>query len=409
MKRKLLFVDDEAANLEAYRQMVQSRSPEWEATFVSGGQAALDELASDSYHVILTDLNMPEMDGASLLRKVERGHPGLIRFVVSGESEFEVARRVAQTAHHFLAKPIEGAVLREAVERAGALHVLLEDPTLRQGIGRIGQLPVLPDVYRDVMAALEDPSMALVEVGSIVARDPVLSAKILQMVNSAFFGLAQPIARIENAVCYLGIDVVKCLLLMVDVIDESHLGGAGAETLRHLQPHALMTGRIAQKLVDGRLERDTAFMAGMLHDIGKVVLASRAPESFARLVSASVEAQRPMHEVERDRSFITHAEIGAYLLAQWGLSYPVVEAVAHHHAPSRVAQSRFDVLGAVHVANVLAHEFESFAGAAKPGTRASFDIPYLADLGLEERIDDWRKIAATEFGGASRATVGPGT
>lgn len=398
MKRKILLVDDEAAILELERLLLEAMCPEWETTCAASAAAALAALDAEPHDVILSDLNMPGTDGAALLRSVERQHPSVIRFIVSGESELEVARRVAQTAHHFLAKPFDGKLLRESVERACALHGLLDDDTLHQNIGRIGQLPVLPDVYRDVMRAIEDPNVALVSVGTIVARDPVLSAKIVQMVNSAFFGLAQPIARIEKAVCYLGIDVVKCLLLMVDVIDERNLGKAGAESLRHLQPHSLMTARIAQRLVDDRYERDAAFMAGLLHDIGKVVLASRAPERFARLLAASLESKRPMHEVERDRSFVTHAEIGAFLLGHWGLPYPVVEAVAHHHAPSRVAPSRFDVVGAVHVANVLAHELETLAGTPRRATDATLDLPYLADLGVEERVEEWRTLASREFG-----------
>jgi putative nucleotidyltransferase with HDIG domain len=398
--RRVLFVDDQPDVLEGLQAILAPLRTHWEMKFVRGGEKALAALAAQPFDVLVTDFEMPGMDGPALLRRAQESVPEMVRVVLSGESEQEVARRVAHTAHQFLAKPCERASLYETIERTCALHTLLADPWLKQAIGRVGQLPVLPEIYHGVMRTLEDPNRTLGDVGTVVARDPVLSAKILQLVNSAFFGLPQAMTRIENAVKYLGADVIKCLVLMVDVFRDGALDGIPGANLHDIQHHALHTALIARRLTREKRQQETAFVSGMLHDIGKVVLASRMPDRYARIVTAALETNRPMHAVELDRGGVTHAAIGAYLLAQWGLPYSIVEAVAHHHAPGQVAQRNFDVVGAVYVANLLAHEQEP-----PPAERAlahdPVDLDYLEKLAVASSLGAWREIAMHEVAQAA--------
>ena len=134
--------------------------------------------------------------------------------------------------------------------------------------------------------------------------------------------------------------------------------------------------------------------AGMLHDVGKLVLAWKLPERFQKLLVQAAEERCPLHIVEEREYGFSHAEIGGYLLGLWGLPYILVEAVALHHGPSRVPHEYFDAVAAVHVANHLAHELESSSLQAVGRIDNEPNQEELAALGVGEELAAWRAMAA---------------
>jgi len=169
-------------------------------------------------------------------------------------------------------------------------------------------------------------------------------------------------------------------------------------SLEALRDHALLTAGIARRIVSGyRRNVDDATTAGLLHDIGKLVLAVEMPDHIRTATAAARESGRPLHVVEQELFGITHAEIGAYLLGVWGLPYPIVEAVANHHAPGRVPEPGLDALAAVHVADVLAHECDP---EGRPHPAPSLDLTYVEAAGLTAQIPHWREYTRDLFAGA---------
>jgi HD-like signal output (HDOD) protein len=143
--------------------------------------------------------------------------------------------------------------------------------------------------------------------------------------------------------------------------------------------------------IDKRQAED-AFMAGMLHDLGKLILRLELPHEYALVAKKSQESNLPQHEVEQETFGVTHAEVGAYILGLWGIPYPIVEAVANHHAPGRVPQKELGILSAVHVANTLSHEVALEAGDASEAF-LPVDSEYLVSLGVSGKIEKWKIMA----------------
>jgi HD-like signal output (HDOD) protein len=393
--RRVLFVDDELRILDGLRRMLRAQRFEWDIAFATGGEAALSLLEASPFDVIISDMRMPGMDGAKLLGQVRERYPQVVRIVLSGHTELATALRAVPVAHQFLSKPCDAGTLRVAVERACHLKALLNDEAIRRQVGALRDLPSLPRVYDALTQALSDSDPSLQKLARIVEQDVGISAKILQLVNSAFFGIAHSVTNIEHAVIYLGINTLRSLVLSLEIFrvfaPRNPLPGFSHESL---QTHARLTAHIATRLPVPRHLADIAMVAGMLHDVGKLILAWKLPERFRQLLAQAAAEHCPLYQVEEREYGFSHAEIGAYLLGLWGLPYVLVEAVALHHAPARVPHQGFDAVSAIQAANLLAHEIESplpeSSGENEPGSNQVA----LEALGAGEDLAVWRALAA---------------
>jgi HD-like signal output (HDOD) protein/CheY-like chemotaxis protein len=391
--RRVLFVDDESRVLEGLRRMLRPQRHDWEMAFAPGGEAALALMEASSFDVIVSDMRMPGIDGAALLGRVRELYPQVVRIVLSGHTELSTALRVVPVAHQFLAKPCDAAMLRVAIERACHLQALLRDDLIRQTVTALGDLPSLPRTYEALTQALADPETPLQIVAGIIEQDVGVSAKVLQLVNSAFFGIAHSMTNIQSAVSYLGINTLKSLVLAVEIFrafkPQKELRGFSLEKLQY---HAQLTAQIVGRLAVPKHLADIAVVAGMLHDVGKLILAWKLSEHFEKVLAEASAARRPVHTVEERLDGFSHAEIGAYLLGLWGLPYTVVEAVALHHGPNRVPHQNFDAISAVYAANLLAHELEQSSGAEQATYNLESYQEAFATLGVWEMIPEWRAM-----------------
>ncbi|MFH0945072.1 MAG: response regulator [Planctomycetota bacterium] len=386
--RNVLFVDDEPRILSGLKRMLRGQRNEWNMVFAEGGAAALEEMARSPFDIIVSDMKMPQMDGATLLEEVQKRHPATVRIVLSGHTDLAMAMRTVHVAHQFLSKPCESDTIREVVTRALNLTDLLSSPELVEKVGQIDSLPPIPRVYNKLCAALVDPDVTIEALASIVEQDGAISAKILQLVNSSFLSLARRVSTTNQAISYLGISMLKNLVLGVEVFRQFE--GSRLPDWYHIdseQEHAVLTAHLAGKLMPDRKAAENAYTAAMLHDMGRLVFAVKMPELYASVVAVDSRTDRPRCDVERETIGVSHADVGAYLLGIWGLPYPMVEAVAFHDRPSRVGQYEFDLLGAVHVADALARE--AVTGAGSP----SLDEEYVASANIAGRLPEWRQVA----------------
>jgi putative nucleotidyltransferase with HDIG domain len=389
---RILFVDDEAQVLDGLRDLLRRQRREWQMVFALGGEAALRELEAGPFDVVVSDMRMPGIDGAALLALVRERYPQSVRIVLSGQTELEAALRAAPVAHQFLAKPCDREELRRAIERSCLSQTLLEDDTVRRAASGATALPSAPALYSKLVQASADPEFSMSDVGALVESDIAMSAKVLQLVNSSFFGLGRRIPSAREAVSYLGMAPLRALVLSAGAFrafaPSRPIPGFSVEAL---ETHSTLVARLARDLLPDRRAAEEAFTAGMLHDVGKLLLAAHRPDELASLLAAARDSGRPLHAIERERSGATHAEIGAYLLTLWGLPHPIVEAVAHHHAPTRLDHTELDPVAAVHIANLLISEQQADQSG---DAAAELDQDYLAALGVTDRLGSWRTRAA---------------
>jgi HD-like signal output (HDOD) protein len=375
--KNILFVDDEQSVLDGLRSRLHRLHHKWSMEFVNSGAAAIVTMQQRPYDVIVADMRMPVMDGASLLEAVRERWPETIRIVLSGYTELDQTMRLVPFAHQYLSKPCQPQQLENIIDRCLLLHGLLSQPHLRATVGRIRNLPSLPSVYVALQGIIRDEHITLQDVAKTVSDDPALAAKVLQIVNSAFFRLARRISNIEQAVSYLGFQTIRNLALSIEIFSSWPSNAGGGLDLDKLQLHVHAVAASAHSLTAKTVIADDSLLAGLLHDIGYWILVQECPHELTKAVELAVATGIPMHAAETQVIGASHAEIGAYLLGIWGLPYPVVEAVAHHHQPERVAHFEFDVLAAVVTAHSLVPADDASIFNTKVPADSKVDQSYL--------------------------------
>ena len=396
MKAAILFVDDEPMLLQALRRNLRHMRDEWEMLFAESAEEALHSARIGDLDAVVTDMRMPGMNGAAFLQHVVERNPRAVRIVLSGQVDKESAYDLIGVGHQFLSKPCDTKVLIDTLRRALSLRSALADEALQTAIANLDSLPCPSEIYNELVTELERDEPSMSHIAEIVARDLSLTATMLHIASFGFFGGDERISNPMQAVTRLGVERVKALVLSHGVVTEyqdDNMMDLGLDKLwQHSVQCACLAQEIAKDMELGKKEVEQAFIAGLLHDIGVLVLAANLPDAFRKVAEASPREDGLRLAAERELLPTIHGTIGAYLAALWGLADPVVEAIAYHHEPGKGNGRDFTPLAAVHVAEGMTQ--------AVHGSRPDeswikvLDFDYLHGLGVTDRLSKWADIFA---------------
>ncbi len=382
--RNLLFVPADPRTSQALEEALGLGPKTWDWFIAPTAAAAREQLGKKQWDAVVADLGSKR--DLELLAEVCNFYPEVVRIGVSGE--FGAKNRHISCVQQTISSLLDLAQLDIAVERSCRLRDLLQGERICSVVGKVEELPSAPTVFVKLMETLNQPEASVVDVAAIIEGDAAISAKLLQMVNSCMFRTSQDIATVRMAASFLGLEVVKNLVLSLGVFKAFENMPLLAEfSLDDMQAHSRLTAAITQRLGLSKEARDAAVVASLLHDIGKLVLAYKMPNRFARLVASAKSKREPLYRTEEELWGITHAEVGAYLLGLWGLPIQVTEAIAYHHTPAAVPHRGFDAISAVYVANLLAHESDESC------EKCEWDVPFLKAIGVGPQVPAWKEIA----------------
>ncbi len=391
MKKRLLIVEHDPFLLQTYTGVAKEEPDRWDVAATSDARQALELMDRFEFDVVVSDLRMPGISPVELIEAIKIKAPRASRIVVSDISDHEETTRHLNSVHQFLAKPFEMQALKSALARIRRLNDYLQDPQLKTLIGQFGALPSLPSLYVRIMKELgeEDPSVD--RAAKIISEDPAMTARVLQIANSAVLGLARRIGSPFEAIQYLGFGTVRSLVLSAHIFSCFQRKNLKGLSFDHLWSNAIRSSGLARMIMElenfDTATAEDATIAGMLHDVGELMIVSTMPAQYHRARKLSVEQNLPFHEAEMAVYGATHAGAAAYLLGMWGLPTPIVEAVAFHHTPDKSEMRTVSPLTAVHVADAFAWELS--APESRPKS-TGLDTNYLTALGLQDRLEVWR-------------------
>lgn len=376
--RRVLLVDDEPRIVSGLQRLLRPHREKWDVSTATSAAEALALMEAEPFDVVVSDMRMPIMDGATFLTIARAKYPAMMRIVLSGQTDAAAANRVIPVAHQFLSKPTERATLLETLGRVGMLHAEISDPRVRDAIGGIDALPCLPAVCGELTAMLAGEEASFDDIAALVEGEPAIVAKLLQVVSSPFFGARRRITNVKEAIAYLGTEQLKSIVFTVAIVSCLPPRAAQFDAVA-FHEHSLAIARTASKLPRDRELADTSFAAGLLHAIGKLAMASTMPALYDAIELEKKARNCSFEEVERDLGSCGHAKLGACLLDLWGLPFDVVESVLKYGTAPALDGEALASWDAVHLAHrILAVDGASFDSDA--------DRAYLERVGLRERV-----------------------
>jgi putative nucleotidyltransferase with HDIG domain len=263
---------------------------------------------------------------------------------------------------------------------------MMDPVQLRSAIERIDTLPTIPNVLKKLLIVIENPKVSLTEIGAFISNDPVLTTRVLKMVNSPIYGFPGRISSVQQALILLGLNVVRGLLLGVSVFEVMQKSMVG------LWEHSLGAA-IAARLIAKKkniTEADEISVAALLHDIGKVVLILRFKEEYEQVVKEAEAKDLLIFEAERNIFGITHAESGAWVAKRWNFPPTLIEVIEYHHKPhlAKTVQLQTSI---IHLADILVRA----SGFGFPGdhsvpavNQTAWELLQLTDTDLRSIIDE---------------------
>ncbi|MDF1610821.1 response regulator [Stygiobacter electus] len=328
---KILFVDDEKYILDGLKRMLAFQRTKWDMFFVTNGNDAIEIALNNKIDVIITDMRMPIMNGAELLDNFHKNFPHTIRIILSGYSDYELILKTVKTSHQFLAKPINSDELITVIDNCLKSRELINSNELIDIINGIENLPSLPNIYFELEEELNNEEISLLKIENIIKKDISLTAKILQLSNSSYFATAVKTTDIKTALNILGINVVKSLIIYLNLSSYLTKEKINEKYLEEIWSHSLKTSEIAKTIVKeidiSKFVAQEIYATTLLHDIGKIILLKH--KKYQQIIK---EMNRlPNHTEEIELLNFSHANVGAYLLQLWNLPAMVVEAISSHH------------------------------------------------------------------------------
>jgi len=394
MKMRVLFVDDQPNVLAGLRRMLRGLRNEWEMQFAESGDEALALMAKSPFDVIVSDMRMPGMDGVQLLTETMTRYPGTVRIILSGQADQASVLRAVTPAHQYLSKPCDAETLKATVARACSLRDTLRQEPLIRLVSHVTTLPSLPHVYTKLLEELQSEDPSVQGVAELIAQDVGMTAKLMQMVNSSFFGIPRRVESPAHAAALLGLNVLKPLVLSAGIFSQFHADGLQGYSVDTLMEHSLAVSHLAQQIAkshgDNKELAEDALLAGLIHDVGQLLLVENLPEQYGKTLALARDNEISLCDAELECLDASHADVGAYLLGLWGLPSPIIEAVAFHHQPMKCMADGFGPLTAVYAANILVNEAQTSCGITYS---LDIDVDYLEHLGVADQLPKWRDMA----------------
>jgi HD-like signal output (HDOD) protein len=261
-----------------------------------------------------------------------------------------------------------------AAQEQGSIQQLLAE-------GKIRDIGVLPEVVANINRMAEDPNVNAEQVAGLILRDPALTSKVLRIINSSFYGLRQEIRSVQHAVAYLGIHQVRNLVICSALI-ESFRFDHGVVDPRSVWEHSLACAIGAKRLGDmlPGIDGDGTYLGGLLHDLGRIILLAKLPNSYAEVVNIGERGLCTLREAEESRFGMHHDEIGYTIGRSWGFAEPVLAMIRYHHCPAEA--ERYAAQAAViSLSNSICHREELGYG---------FEVDH--ELALEEGDRAWEQL-----------------
>ena len=390
---RILLVAGDGELLQGARWAFWRGHRNWEVLLAHSGEEALQRLSRDRVDIVISDLALPDMEGADLLHQVREIEPGAVRIALSDHPNAEKLEKAEGDFHRLFFKPVEPAFLMGAVESLDSTDDAVSVRAVRTFVGGLVRIPSLPSLYTELVALLKREDAGMGEVARIIRRDMGVASQVLKLANSVHAAPSRPVVELGQAVAMLGIDSLRALVLFRGLVAGCASPRPQGLDLEQLWLHSFQVAIGTRNLavLDGEMRMaDLAFSVGLLHDIGLVVLATEPSGRYGAVIEKAQSSRIPLAVLEQETFGVDHTQVGAHLLSLWGMPPEFCKPVREHHAPPLGGEG-FPLSAALHLADAR-HGGGAAAGIFADGRWGLH--PHL--LNDTERVARWKACLAVD-------------
>jgi HD-like signal output (HDOD) protein len=334
--------------------------------------------------MVVSDVRMPDMDGYELLAKIKAMFPKIMRVILCGYSDEQIVFKALQKniAKLYILKPWEDEKFRNLVEQMFETERILGNTNLLSLINNIENLPTIQTNYQRILDLIDDRDADISRIAFHIEKDASISAKILQVANSAFYGMKS--GSVRQAVSYIGLDNTKKLILSTSIIDAMNESGPSGKAIDSIWKQSFLSNRLLAFIYERHLGRkvpDAYSTAALLQNIGMIFFLKYFKTEYLKLRQFAQKNKVEERKLEKDIFNASHTEVGGYLLQWWDLPYPIIEAALFHHDPLDKSVINRELLYCTHIANEYALEMSDVSSI----------------FTLEEKVFDLLNFTKEEF------------
>lgn len=392
MSARILVIDPDPLACTAFKNALKPKEASWTLTLATSTKDALEQVTKSPPDIIVTSSKANSGNGLALLSQLVDEAPLAHPFIKADESEKPSMAKALEGGCGFLRSDLSEGDILAAFKLCLSQNSWQSSPMVAQVLEHCSELQSLPESYLQIARAIRSSNSTISDIAEHVSLDLALSAKVLETVNSPFYGFGNSVNDVSQAINLIGLSSLESIVLAVKVFDYIHQSTSHCALVSELWNHSIDVAAAARRIALHHTEdpqaAERAYSAGLLHDIGKLILLETIPEQF-------LAAQRNAHEnsISTWRSELSsfgcdHAEVGAKLLHTWKIPGEICQAVAMHHRPANACETHFSVLTAVHAANTIVRKRKK---ADHPDAIA--DQAYLDEIGLSDKRDEWECVA----------------
>lgn len=393
MTTRILIVDDDSTAIQQYRDTLASKTGEWHIDYAADGDAGIAAAEIATPDIVIAALSTAERSKDDLLARLEEIAPDAQRFLTAKETDKPKLESTFGSSFHYLPSPCPAQRLITEIQRCVAIDQWLGNDRIKEVVAKMGAFPSLPPIYLKVVNALNSRHIDTETIAASISGDLAISAKLLQTVNSSFYGFDEKVGDVSEAINILGTDCVKNLVLAIQVFNSMGHSPEHKAVTDELWHHSMSVAVAARRIAayEGKDEKaaEQAYTAGLMHDIGKLILLNAVPDAHAQARELAQETSVSLKEAEDQAIGCNHAETGAYVLARWGMPTDLIEAVALHHEPIDSFGKSFSTLAAVHIANAIVHHRKN----PEHPSAATSDA-FLLEVGKSDSWQDWLDVTS---------------
>lgn len=396
-KPRVLFVDDEQELLDGLRNALFRERKRWAMRFACGAQAGLDALEEHGADIVVSDMRMPQMDGAQFLTIVKDRYPEAIRFVLTGQADEAMTLRALPVAHHWLHKPCGRDSLVAEIERGLSALESIEDPAMRTLCARLDDLPMSSQAIQRLQVALAHPETSTAEIAELVSSEPGLAVRVLQFVNSAAFGVSSPVADMELAVKFLGVEMLSRMAVTEALFRFDDKLPPRARALHgRLTERSQVAAAVAAEIAEDFGADSSAVLGALLAEVGRIAMLREGDGPFLQAYERVMGQCAGLEATEETEFGVEQEALGAAVLSRWGLPLKVTEPIRFQGKPQEAPE------GSQPAATVI--RFASLVAFATQAEGADADAADGARHGIEpERLELFERLVQDRLDGPEQA------